>query len=449
VRLLLVAPCFPPLHAVASLRTYGFARAWMRAGCQVTVLTTRKRPDQGGLELPRDGLDIVEVDYHIPCFLERWRQRHKSEGLPAAAGGPGRSTSWLLKGLRRLRQRSGIFAAVRMPDLTDYWIRPALAWVRRQSQRPAWDAVISSSGPYTAHLVAYHLVREGWARRWIADFRDLWTDNHIYRGLFPFTLWERWWERRILRCADLLVTVTEELAGRLRARGGRQVVVIYNGYDPESLRLLSPQPFFPADGVRRLVYPGTWYPQGQDAGPLLRAMQRLWQRRPELPQRFALVVAGWSQHLWRMQAERYGLQPLVQFLGILPYEETLRLERDADALLLLDWHDPRQGVLTGKVFEYLSAPGPILAVGGSPDSPLGQLLRRTGRGWHLGTQEEHIAQVLAKLIDQPELLRGTPNSQALAELTRPVQSLRLLAHIEALCQPAAAASLLPPQRRSA
>jgi glycosyltransferase involved in cell wall biosynthesis len=431
MRILLVSPFFPPLHAVASLRTYGFARAWGRAGCRVTVLTTVKRPDQAGLPRPVDGLTVVEIDYRVPALLERLRAHYKAgpaaPGPAAPAAAPRRRR--LLGWLRRFRERTGIFASVRMPDLTDFWVRPALAWARRQPGEPAWDVVVSSAGPYTAHLVARALKRERRAGLWVAEFRDLWTENHIYRGLFPFTLKERYEEDRCLREADLVVTVTENLAGKLRARTARPVEVIYNGYDPESMKLLSPEPFFPPDGVCRLVYSGTWYPQGQDPGPLLRALRGLSSSRPDLPRRFALVVAGWSVPLWRELAGRHGVADLLQALGVLPHEETLRLERDASALLLLDWRDPRQGVMTGKVFEYLSAPGPILTVGGAADSTLAQLIRRTGRGFHLGTDEGRITGALLDLLDRPERLRLTPDLRYLADLTRPVQSLRLLERI--------------------
>jgi glycosyltransferase involved in cell wall biosynthesis len=441
MRILLISPCFPPLHAVASLRTYGFARAWVRTGCQVTVLTTTKRPDQSGLRLPLDGIEVVEVAFRVPELLEKLRSRHKKSDAtmppnsnPVALSRPSRP-SLLTTLLRRLRERTGIFSAVRMPDLTDFWVKPALAWARTQSGDPSWDVIVSSAGPYTAHLVGWQLRREGRAPFWVADFRDLWTENHIFPGLFPFTVLERFHERRVLREADLLATVTEELAGKLRARTRRPVEVIYNGYDPDSLRLLSSAPFFPEDGVCRLVYPGTWYPQGQDPTPLLRALHALRTQRPDLAGRFALVVAGWSGPQWRDLAGRHGVGDLVQVLGVLSHEETLRLERDASALLLLDWHDPTQGVLTGKVFEYLSAPGPILAVGGAADSALAQLLRRTGRGFHLGNDEGCIIAALEDLLDRPEQLRLIPNAAVLAELTRSVQSLRLLKRIRRAIEP--------------
>src|SRR4029077_14155662 len=119
------------------------------------------------------------------------------------------------------------------------------------------DVVVSSGGPPAAHLVPLGIKARGQFASWTADFRDLWTDNHIYTGLFPFTLMERERERRVLANADRLVTVSPELACRLPAKARKPVEVIYNGYDPETFAGLSAETEFPADGRVRLVYTGT------------------------------------------------------------------------------------------------------------------------------------------------------------------------------------------------
>ena len=171
--------------------------------------------------------------------------------------------------LRRLKSRTGVFSAVRQPDLTDGWIQPALNWALAHGP---WDVVVSSGGPPAAHLVALGINGKCRGGLWAADFRDLWTDNHIYTGLFPFTLAERNRERRVLANVDRLVTVSPGLARRLAAKSGRSVEVIYNGYDSEAFAELSPAPTFPDDGRVRLVYTGTVYDRGQDLDALCSAV---------------------------------------------------------------------------------------------------------------------------------------------------------------------------------
>jgi hypothetical protein len=417
---------FPPQPCVASLRTHGFARAWSKAGCRVTVLTTAKQPDQSGLNLPVDDLEVVEIPFQIPFLLNRLRRDHKQAAATPAAGG--RRFRWLGT-LQRLKARTGIFSAVRMPDLTDYWVRPALAWARAQG--PRWDVVVSSAGPYTAHRLARMVKRVGLAPYWAADYRDLWTENHLYSGLFPFTLAECREEQKCWRDMDLAVTVSEELANRLRMRTRSRVEVIYNGWDPEMFAGLDPTPFFPPDGLCRLVYTGSYFPPHQDPEPLLRGLRQL-RSNSKLEGRLTLEVAGWSVPLWRAAAECHGVSDLLRTHGLVAHAEALRMQRDAAALIVLDWRDPNQGVLTGKIFEYLRATPPILAVGGDSQSALARLLEQTRRGTHLGVDSDCVARVLLHLLEDSRSLDRPVNQAFLAQLARPVQSLHFLEHIRRL-----------------
>lgn len=413
--LLLVAPCFPPQHAIAALRTHAFARTWADAGHRVTVLTTAKRPDQCGLDLPCDGFSVVELDYRVPWLFERLRGRHRA-AQPVESERTARR-GWF-GALRRLKERTGVFSQVRMPDLTDWWIAPATAWARTAGP---WDAVVSSSGPPAALLAARAIKRAGRARYWAADFRDLWTEHHLYSGLFPFTLRERAEERACLREADLLVTVSEGLAGKLTARARRPVEVIYNGFDDADQ--LPAEPAFAPDGLLRLVYTGTLYERGQDTTTLLVALNLL---PSQQRQRLRLVVAGPSGAAWRALARTHGVEAMVEDHGLLPRSTALRLQRDAAALVLLDWRDPSEGVLTGKAFEYLCADAPILLIGGASDSPLARLLARAGRGTALGDDPRRIAAVLAELLADPVRIAPAPDAAFIATLSRREQSLRLL-----------------------
>src|SRR5450432_1190521 len=85
MKILLVAPMFPPQRGVAPLRTHSFASEWAKAGHAVTVLTTLKRPDQVGLNLPVGGFEVVELPYLGPWPLEVMRRLSKSDALEPEA----------------------------------------------------------------------------------------------------------------------------------------------------------------------------------------------------------------------------------------------------------------------------------------------------------------------------------------------------------------------------
>jgi glycosyltransferase involved in cell wall biosynthesis len=424
MKILLVAPMFPPQRGVAPLRTHSFAATWAADGHAVTVLTTRKRSDQVGLTLPVNGFEVVELDYRGPWVLEQLRRRSRPEpeaSARAAAGvaladasGSAGIKHRLLAPFHYLKARTGVFSAVRQPDLTDGWIQPAIKWTKAHGP---WDVVVSSGGPPSAHLAALGIKQANLARRWVADFRDLWTDNHIYAGLFPFTLAERRRERRVLAAADQVVTVSRGLAHRLQLKSGKPVEVIYNGYDPETFAGLSTEPAFPKDGRVRLVYTGTVYERGQDVSAICSAVAA---EPPAI-----LVTASDRPDVWRAARQRFGLGDRLDFRGSVPRAESLRLQRDASALVLLDWYDPRHGVLTGKVFEYLMSPAPIWVIGGSVNSPAAGLVTEAGRGVAMGRDVVRIRTAIREL--------GTghgptieSNRAFIASLTRAEQARRLL-----------------------
>src|SRR5207244_8733290 len=83
----------------------------------------------------------------------------------------------------------------------------------------------------------------------------------------------------------------------------------------------------------------------------------------------------------REWAEELGLGDRLELHPYVPRRRSLELQRDSEALLLLipDAAGRGRGVLSGKVFEYLAAERPILAVV-PPDGAAARLLEETGAG---------------------------------------------------------------------
>jgi hypothetical protein len=86
--------------------------------------------------------------------------------------------------------------------------------------------------------------------------------------------------------------------------------------------------------------------------------------------------------------ERYGLEQVVEVNGLIRRKEVLQREMESQVLLLLSWTNPKDnGLHTGKLFEYLGAQRPILAIGGNRGA-MTQVLEETHAGPHLSSKEE-------------------------------------------------------------
>ena len=426
MRILIVSPYFPPQQAVASLRLHSMAETWAQAGEQVTVLTTHKQDDQRSMPLSCDGFTVVEIPYRIPRILQWLRARKHAPGTPHE---PARKPSPVIRTLRAIKNRTGIYSTIRMPDLTDRWVAPAITWARENGP---WDFAISSSGPYTAHLVALALRQGGKAAHWGADFRDLWTQNPRCRGLFPFTIRERALERQCLATADCISTVSKPLAESLRRDARGTVSVIYNGYRQNELETLPTEPFFSNEGMTNLVYTGTVYPGYRDVLPLMEAMSKLKAGHPGIAAKLRLQVAGPLRDHWQRLAQKYDVQDMTQLYGVLPRVDALRMQRDADGLVIIAWRDSGAGVLTSKLFEYLVARAPILVIGAGPDDPIAHVVQKAGRGVAPRTPRtprndiDEIAEVLKTLIENPQSLSTEPDAGYIRQFSRKAQATRLL-----------------------
>lgn len=363
MRILIVSTFFPPLNSIASLRPYSWAKHWTLAGHEVTVLTVKQDVDPAvALDLSNSGYQVIEVP--LPAFLNKLKQGYGQESASPTKG-PSLIKRLVTRVFNWLRFRAGVLNACRFPDFTHFWKKPALKAVEGL---PAWDLVISTAGPYTVHLVAAEVKRRGQAQQWIADYRDGWTLNALYKGLFPLNLWERWLEARLLKRADLVTAISDPMSQEMRKKFGlANVQTVANGFDPEDLQKLSEEDVFPKDGRYRIVHTGTIYLGKRDPTPLFQAIAALAKStEAHLLERLEVLFVGPRQANLAELIDTYHVSKWVRMTGFVSREKALMMQRDAQALLFLAWNDPQvDGILTGKLFEYLYSGTPILSVGGS------------------------------------------------------------------------------------
>jgi glycosyltransferase involved in cell wall biosynthesis len=274
---------------------------------------------------------------------------------------------------------------VNYPDVDKHWRPFAIKAGEELLQKENMDAIISSSSPVTGHLVAMEL-SQMYKIPWIADLRDLWSQNHHYRYSPLRRCADRRLELRTLSKADALITVSEPWAEKLRGlHRGKDVYTITHGFNPEEVNV-------PPAGLTKnftITYTGTIYPAGQDTSKIFTALQTLISSgeidRADIEVRFYGRYYSWLTK----EIEKYGLTSIARQYGPLPRLEAVAKQRESHLLLVLDWEDPREkGVYGGKIFEYLAAMRPILVTGGSEDGVINTLLKETRAGVHAATVKD-------------------------------------------------------------
>ena len=223
---------------------------------------------------------------------------------------------------------------------------------------------------------------------WIADFRDLWTQNHYYPYSRIRLRRERKLELETLETADALVAVSRPLADELGQLHGEEVHAILNGYDPDEVNDGST----PLTEHPTITYTGNIYRGKQvlDLGD--RALNTL------LHAGYELRLYGPKQEWIDKMATEHGVGEQVKQYGIVSREEALQRQRESHILLLLRWQGA-EGIITTKLFEYMAAKRPILAIG--PEDPeVDRMVEDANEGNIEQYSQRETARKFAEVLDK-------------------------------------------------
>ncbi|WP_289134887.1 glycosyltransferase family 4 protein [uncultured Brevibacillus sp.] len=253
-----------------------------------------------------------------------------------------------------------------IPDDQILWMPGALKLGREIMHREKIDVIFSTSGPVTNHLVARKLASE-FSCKWVADFRDPWTQNMHTSGIAWREKWEQRMEEQVMADADAITTVTATFATNFLKKHKQRIKrmeLIYNGFDQADFEGL--EPTYEEPGKFHAVYAGILY-QKRNPRLLLQAMRELIDEgevnQKDLLLSFAGVFdyPGYSEN--RDCVEALGLGDNVRLLGNLPHKQALGLMKGADALLLIgDVSADAGAYIPGKLYEYMGIGNPILAL---------------------------------------------------------------------------------------
>jgi glycosyltransferase involved in cell wall biosynthesis len=359
VRVLLVTMYFPPAGGGGVQRPLKFATHLPAHGIETHVLA----PDD-----PK----WIHSDPGLVPPTQAWIHRARYLGPRArrlADELHGR------RGLDRLsRQARSLSRRVLVPDENVGWNLTAIPAAVRIVRAEGIDVVLTTSPPNSVHLIGAAAKRITGAR-WVADLRDS-IASHPHRRVESAAVRAKEKvsasvARLVARQADVIVAASDAIADEVRAlepKGG--VATILNGADFDDFTGLD---YRPSDRFR-ITHTGSFIGK-RDPRPFLQALAE-----SGLDDVTARFVGDFrvSDREW---AESLGLGERLELHPYVPRRESLALQRDSEALLLLipDAGGRGKGVLSGKVFEYVAAERPILAAVPT-DGAAAELVRTTGAG---------------------------------------------------------------------
>jgi hypothetical protein len=272
-----------------------------------------------------------------------------------------------------------------IPDARVGWYRAAVAEGKKILQRYPIRAIYSSSPPYTPALIARSLAKIS-GLPWIAGFRDPWTGFHNTP--------DRWWlPKRIDRALEHSVfsrsTLVEvawkgiaaDAQGKYPDLKRAKFVHIPNGFDNTDFAEpdIRVRAQLPSNEKFTITYSGSLY---GPRNPLsfLQAVELLIESGRVDPSKLKLRFVGRFGGEIHDMLERELIQPLVEKLDYVPHAEAVEILLKSDALLLIVDDVPTvASIVPGKVYEYLGAMRPLIAIA-PRESAIAELLAATGAG---------------------------------------------------------------------
>jgi glycosyltransferase involved in cell wall biosynthesis len=377
LRVLIVSFYFPPAGGGGVQRVLKLCRHLPELGVDVDVLA----PDDPKWSAVDPGL---AADVPAATTVHRARYRGPSHALTPAA------RLAAAQGARALGLRAALLGRrLLLPDPEIAWFADAVRAGSRAVRERDIDVVLSTSPPNSVHVIAATIARRTGVPH-VADFRDSWLANPHRRYERRSVRAKRAVEERIaqvaLRRVAAVSAVTPSIAEEAAALAppGTTVRVVANGCDFDEFEGLE----YARSGSMRIVHAGSFFGQ-RTPRPFLGAFAALLHARPELRGRLQAAFLGELRPADREWALGLGLGEALALEGFRPHSEALAAMRAADVLLLLV---PRAGgrglsVVSGKVYEYLAAERPIVALV-PPEGDAATLLRDTGSAWIADPDDE-------------------------------------------------------------
>ncbi len=264
-----------------------------------------------------------------------------------------------------------------IPDARKFWINPSVEFLSGYLEKNPVDVIVSTGPPHSMHLIALELKKK-LSIPWLADFRDPWTNIDFYKDLMLTRSSDekhKRLEKEVLEKADAVVAVGWHMAEDLKKISGRKIEVITNGYDEDDFLNKENR----LDKNFSISHIGA---MNADRNPkmLWKALSELLAEIPELKNDLRLNFIGKTDYSVMNELEQNNLTSLLTKTDYLPHGKiTERMQSSHVLLLALNDTPNTLGVISGKLFEYIAAKRPVLAIG-KEGGDAARIIKETGAG---------------------------------------------------------------------
>ena len=250
-----------------------------------------------------------------------------------------------------------------IPDPRIFWVRPTARRLKKICREVQPDAMVTTGPPHSVHLIGLKLKKQFPAIKWISDFRDPWADidylDTFYASAFARKI-QSSLEKKVMACADKVLTVSPSWAKELQAKTQTQVGYITNGFDHEDFPTLPDNQHPYSFTISHIGIINSY----RNPLALWTALEELCVENEGFREKLQIQIIGTFDQGLRKSLENFpNVKQKTTVTGYLPHSEVIKkYAESACLLLLLNNSKNTLGHIPGKFFEYLASGKPILAM---------------------------------------------------------------------------------------
>ena len=246
-----------------------------------------------------------------------------------------------------------------IPDARVGWVKPSVKFLSKYIAENSVDVVITTGPPHSLHLIGMQLQKD-LNVKWIADFRDPWTTIHYHKSLRLNKASERKHkalEASVLKSADIITVTSPTTKKEFEMIAETPIEVITNGYD------ISGKIDFEMDSKFSISHIGSLLSE-RNPEFLWKVLAEICKEDTSFKNDLQFKFAGAVSDDVKQSLENFQLMENCEVLGYVSHSEALRLQHKSQILLLVEINSAEtRAIIPGKLFEYLAAKRPIIALG--------------------------------------------------------------------------------------
>ena len=375
-KVLVITYSWPPAGGIGVLRCLKFVKYLRDFGWEPIVLTAENPSyqfiDHDNVKEIPDGIEIHKVPIFEPInAFKKITGRKKETPLQNITNNSEKKRSIIDK--FGMWVRGNFF----IPDARSAWIKPCLRYIDHYLENNHIDAILTDGPPHTNTVIGMRISQKH-NIPWLADFQDPWTQVDYYSELYIGKRADkihRALEQEVFQTAKKITIASPSWKKDLESIGGKNVDVIYYGYDDTDFTEFSAKQ---EDSL--VIFHGGLLGQDRNPEVFFSVLNELINLYPLIRSKLKLKFAGEVDLTVKNSLKKHHLLEYTELMGMIPRKQVIKEYEKASLLLLpINKADNAAGRIPGKLFEMLRTGKNILVLG-PDDGDVKSIVEKEKRG---------------------------------------------------------------------